>query len=186
MDPISEYTNIVSNGQFISNRTIDLRYVCVNAKDVEYSPNRSSALKMKFRSCGTTVQLWSSGKFNILGSNSMDNSIKTVKKMKKILERCGYSVKINEEHSKLVSVTGSIDYSKLVKTRLEENILMAIGLVLSPSIDDKRPTFITSIHGTTVLIYKSGKITIKSSRDFETFDEIKKTLTEIFEEYEII
>ena len=163
-----EIQNIVSTVN--STCMLDLKSIAQSAMNVEYKPQRFSALIMRIRKPRSTALIFYSGKIVVAGTKNISDSKVSCKKFIKILYKLGFNVKFCD--FKIQNIVCSYNMNSFLS--LEKMHLFASNLCCYEP--ELFPGLILRIKKVTFLIFRSGKVIITGSNDYkivkEVFDDV--------------
>lgn len=119
-------SNVVGGGDF--NRELELSQVSrdLPVSNLEYEPEKSPAIVVRYNCPKATIMIYSSGKFSLAGAESVDGAIQAKEKIKKDIESLlEGSVDVDFEVRYLVctgDLGNSIDLNKAIALLGIENV----------------------------------------------------------------
>jgi TATA-box binding protein (TBP) (component of TFIID and TFIIIB) len=176
--------NISAKGKFDvkvnqSEAILDLHKLCMNTYDCIYDTSKFQCLKIQYRKCGTTITLYSSGKFWVFGAKDFEAVLSSTKKIEKLIEKCGYSATISKM-PEIKTITAHLDYTNKIKIPLSESVLSKTELAKYRLPSEIQNTFCIRVEQTTVKICPNGKVQIYCAKTFEALKKIEDLIQEIF------
>merc|ERR1719513_339855 len=86
---------------------LDLKKIATQARNAEYNPKRFSAVIMRIRNPKSTALIFSSGKVNVTGARSEQQSLVAARKYARIIQRLGFAVEFKD--FTIQNVVSSVD-----------------------------------------------------------------------------
>lgn len=88
--------------------SLDLKRICIRARNGEYNPRRFPALIMRIRCPKVTSLVFSSGKLVVTGAKSEESARLAARKIARIIQRIGYE-SIRFSNFKIENVVAGVD-----------------------------------------------------------------------------
>ena len=180
--------NIAANGKFdvklihpsVTSAILDLRKLCLSYYDCIFDTSKSQALNIKDRKRGTTITLYSSGKFWIFGAKNFEAVKASTKKIERLIKKNNYIATLTE-YPAIRNITASLDYSDRVKSNLNESVLSKAGFDKYRQPSELQNTFCIKVFETTVKIFPTGLLQIFCAKSFEELNRIEDFVQTLFE-----
>jgi transcription initiation factor TFIID TATA-box-binding protein len=95
---------------------LNLKQICLHARNAEYNPKRFAAVIMRIREPKTTALIFSSGKMVCTGAKSEENARLAARKFARIIQKLGFPSQFKE--FKIQNIVGSCDVKFPIRLEL--------------------------------------------------------------------